>query len=278
LESAARFGSMKKLLFILVLCASSNVSAQISLPNIQVSDFPDPVINTQIDIGMVLRNPVGTQTSSPSSQRPATSFVYASSKTRTRTNLQNITSRWRKLNPAHGDQLEQIFSSTDVIGTVGGVMEQFGLQRNNVAHAYALYWVVYWGLANNAHATPSAEAMQSVAAQAEQSFSAAPQFATMNESEKQAAAEELMVLAAILDAASEQSKSDPTVAAQFVKAALEGSRKSGLDLDKMTLTEGGFVPAKPRKRSDASDVMAGEEKALASATPFGSPCQFTKCT
>jgi hypothetical protein len=33
-----------------------------------------------------------------------------------------------------------------------------------------------------------------------------------------------------------------------------------LDLDKMTLTENGFVPAKPRKRSDASDGVAGKKR------------------
>jgi hypothetical protein len=169
-------------------------------------------------------------------------FTYAPSKSRTATNLQNIVSRWRKQNPAHGTQLEQLFAQNDVVGAVGGVMEQFGLQRNNVAHAYSFYWVVNWGLANKVHDTPSVQAMQGVAAQLEQSLAVTPNFMAMNDAEKQAAAEELMVLVALLDAGSEEAKTNPAIAAQLAKAALENGRKVGFELDKMKLTEEGFEP------------------------------------
>jgi hypothetical protein len=232
---------MKRLIFIFALCVSSNVSAQISLPNIQVSDFPDPVINSQIDTQIIFRNPVSEQDRSPASQEPAISFVYASSKSRTRDNLQNIVSRWRKQNPAHGTQLEQLLAENDVIGAVGDVMGQFGLQRNNVAHAYTLYSIVYWGLANGIYDAPSSQTVQSVAAQVEQSFGVDPKYAAMNDAEKQAAAEELMVLTAILDGGSQEAKTNPAMAAQLAKAALENGRKVGFELDKMKLTEQGFV-------------------------------------
>jgi hypothetical protein len=160
-------------------------------------------------------------------------------KSRTRANLSALASR---LDPANAQQAEQLFASNDVIGMVQGVMNQYGLQKNNVAHAYALYWVVYWGLANNVHEAPSERALQAVAAQAERGFAANAEFAQLDNAAKQAAAEELMALTAIFDATSEQAKSDPALAAQIAKASLEGSHKSGLELDRMILTDNGFMP------------------------------------
>jgi hypothetical protein len=194
-------------------------------------------------------------------------LAYTPSKSRTHANLQALSKRLAASDPATAQQAEQLFANNDVIGAVQDVMDQFGLERNNVAHAYAVYWVVYWGLANKVSDAPSTAAMQAVAAQAERGFAANAEFAAMDNAQKQATAEELMALTAIMDATSEQAKSDPALADQIARASLEGSRKSGLDLDKMTLTENGFVPEKPRKRSDAADVVAGEEKALASFAP-----------
>jgi hypothetical protein len=182
----------------------------------------------------------------------------------TRATLQVLADRFDSFNPGNGKQAATLFASTDIIGAVHGVMDQYGLERNNVAHAYALYWITYWALANNEHDAPSARAIQAVGAQTERALAASTELATMNDRAKQAAAEELMALAAIFDATSELAKSDAAFAAQMAKASVEGSRKSGLDLDKMTLTDDGFVAKKGRKGADASGA-AGGDKALASA-------------
>jgi hypothetical protein len=86
----------------------------------------------------------------------------------------------------------------------------------------------------------------------------------MNDAQKQEMAEELLMQSALADAAAANYANDPTTMAKLSVAVRQGATKSGLDLDAMTLTEDGFVPAKGRKRSDASDVVGeGEEKALA---------------
>jgi hypothetical protein len=173
-------------------------------------------------------------------------LTYTISASQTQANLQALGKRLAASDPANAAQAEQLLTSVDVIGAVGGVMDQFGLERNNVAHAYALYWVVNWGLANKVYDAPSPIAMKAVAAQAERGFTNNAAFAALDNAQKQAAAEELLVLVAILDAASEQAKSDAPLADKLAKAALEGSKKSGLELDKMTLTENGFVTTTPR--------------------------------
>lgn len=250
---------MKFLLFVSVFCSAIalDVSALAQsdgsdfLTEVSLASTNNIVVGRMNDIAMQEtlrpRNVSGLNTHPVTASYAATQFKP--NKSQTRANLQSLGRRLGASNPAIVVQAEQLFAKNDIIGAVGGVMDQFGLKRNNVAHAYALYWVVYWGLANKVYDAPSPAAMQAVAAQAERGFAANADFAAMNNAQKQAAAEELMALTAIMDASSEQAKSDPAFAAQLATASLEGSRKSGLDLDKMTLTENGFVPAKPRKRT-----------------------------
>lgn len=203
---------------------------------------------------------------STNQQTQLVSTRYIPSKSRTKNNLAALNRRFTAVDPAYGKQLDKLFAENDIIGTVQGIMDQFGLERNNVAHAYALYWVVYWGLASQVYDVPSTAAMRAVATQSENSFAANVEFAALDNAGKQAAAEELMALTAIMDATSEQSKSDPALAAQAAKAALQGSRRSGLQLDEMTLTEDGFVPTKGRKRSDA-EKSNGQALAASNDTP-----------
>jgi hypothetical protein len=261
---------------ILVLGFSPSAHAQITyeptwsppdamlMNNIQFN----PVVNDIVDRGQTKQSSDGRE--GGTSQQTTAMPTYAPNKSRTRANLNALASR---LGGANGQQAEQLFASNDVIGMVQGVMNQYGLQKNNVAHAYALYWVVYWGLANNVHDAPSERALQAVAAQAERGFANNAEFAQLDNAAKQAAAEELMALTAIFDATSEQAKSDPTLAAQIAKASLEGSRKSGLELDKMTLTEDGFVPGKPRKGANASDAV-GDDTKQASANGNNKTLQY----
>ncbi|NJM51763.1 MAG: hypothetical protein HC843_13580 [Sphingomonadales bacterium] len=180
-------------------------------------------------------------------------LTYTPSSARTRANMQAFIAHARKSGAGQGAQMEQLLGSVDAVGLVGGAMDGMGLDRNNVAHAYAMYWAVYWGLANKVYDRPSSRAMQAVARQAERGFASSAEFAASSEADKQMMAEELMVNALILDSVSEEAKTNKAVADQMAKASMEGSRKSGLEFDKMTLTEEGFVP-KGSKGSDASDA------------------------
>jgi hypothetical protein len=170
-------------------------------------------------------------------------LIYSPNKSRTRANLSAMAQRMKASDPNNAAQMDQLFSSSDVVGSVERVMDNLGLQRNNIAHAYAVYWVTYWGLANKVYDAPSSGAMQAVARQAANGFTANPEFAKMDNAKKQQVAEELMALAAIMDATSERVKSYPELAAQAAKAALRGSKTSGLGLEKIILTEEGFRPA-----------------------------------
>ncbi|MFC4292901.1 DUF6683 family protein [Sphingorhabdus arenilitoris] len=173
---------------------------------------------------------------------PVSSLTYTPSSSRTRANMQAFIAHAEKQNPGNGAQLQLLVNSMDVIGTVSGAINQLGLDPNNVADVYAIYWIVYWGLANRYYDDPSPASYRAVANQAARGFASSPEFVASSDADKQKMAEELMLNILYFSSIAEEAKTNKAVADQFAKASMEGSRKSGLELDKMTLTEDGFVP------------------------------------
>jgi hypothetical protein len=191
------------------------------------------------------------------------SLTFTPSKSRRRANLQAIVERARSQDPAGAVQLEQTFASADIIGQIDAALQTVGLRADNTADAYAMWWISSWKATKGDVSTASAAAYQAVSAQAARGMVGSPLFASTNDAQKQEMAETLMVQAALIDSLVESHADDQAMLAKVSASILQGAKASGVDLDKMTLTEDGFVPAKPRKRSDAADVVAGEEKALA---------------
>jgi hypothetical protein len=209
----------------------------------------NPVVNSVINAGResaVSRQPVAQSASreNPSEilQQAQFATTYTPSRARTLANQSALLSRARASNRGSADQLEQIFQSTDVIGAVKGVMSNYGLDPNDASHAYAVYWVAYWSLANKHYADISQQEMQAVARQSAEVFSTNAEFGALDNAAKQKSAEEFLVFAAILDATLDQAEATPALESQIVEAAIRGSRASGLGLDKMVLTNDGFKP------------------------------------
>jgi hypothetical protein len=196
---------------------------------------------------------------------------FTPSKARTRANLKSFVTKTRATDPAGAEQMEALFASSDVIGQIGGVMRSFGLSPSNAADAYALYWVVAWSASRGETDPPGAETFKAVAAQAARGLSSSPEFARATDAQKQEMAEALMVQAALIDGHMEAAAGDAAQLKAVAQAVSKGAAASGLNLSAMTLTEQGFVPAKPRKRADASDAVE-EPTALASTDqPAGTP-------
>jgi hypothetical protein len=236
---------MKKVLIFAVMCASITWTASAdysyiwSIPPVQI---PPP----EIDYGTPTQSRSGEITSTKRQQTNLSraTLVYAGSKAKTRANLQTFVNKTRAVDPAAAAQMEQEFASGDFIGQIGGIMSSVGLSKNNVADAYALYWVNAWQVANGDSSTPSAQTMQAVSAQAARGLSSSPEFAAANDAQKQEMAEALMVQGAMIASAFEQAAGNKTQLNAIGDAVAKGARASGLELDKMTLTEDGFVPIK----------------------------------
>jgi hypothetical protein len=178
-----------------------------------------------------------------SEQIIATKLAYKPSATNRQANLKRFVEKTRQTNPAGAIELEQLFTSNDVIGQINQAMVKAGLKANNVADAYALYWISAWlGARGRNENLPKAQ-MIAVRNQAASALLNMPEFTSATDAKKQEITEVMLVQAALIDASIESAKSDPALLAQTQKAITKGAEGFGLDLYSMTLTPQGFRAA-----------------------------------
>jgi hypothetical protein len=82
-----------------------------------------------------------------------------------------------------------------------------------------------------------------VRAQAAQALATSGLLRGISDAAKQEMAEALLIQAALIAAAMEQSQGNPATSQQIAAAVSQGARTMKVDLARMTLTENGFVPA-----------------------------------
>ena len=164
--------------------------------------------------------------------------------------------------------MERLFANTDVIGTIGQALAPVGLRIDDVADAYAVWWMSTWQAAHSDPSTPTREKAQAVRAQAARALATTPELVRADDAAKQEFAEALLVQAALVDSMMEEYGSDPAMASKLAASVRQGARASGLDLDAMTLTEAGFVPA---KKTGAADPAPGAPREALAATGDGKP-------
>jgi hypothetical protein len=174
----------------------------------------------------------------------AATLRYAPSAQRRRINMARFVEKTRSSNPSSAAKMEQLFASVDVIAAMDRALAPVGLRTDNVADAYAVWWMTAWGAAHGDTSTPSMAKAQAVRAQAARAVAAVLDSAKADAAAKQEYAEALLVQAALIDGMVEQYGQDPAMAPKIASSVRKGARASGLDLDAMTLTEEGFVPAK----------------------------------
>ena len=223
---------------------------------------------------------------SPTQTEPQTRSLvttYTPSKSLRKKNLANFVSKTRATDPAGAAQMEQLFASGDIIGQIDGIMQANGLSVSNAADAYAVWWVSAWQASIGDLSEKNGATYQAVSTQAARGFASTPQFTNATDAQKQEMAEAMLIQAAMIDAHKETYANDPAMMAKLSAAVKQGAKKSGLDLDAMTLTEDGFVKAKGRKTGAAPDAAkatnpAAQDTAVASTANVSDTPADTKPT
>jgi hypothetical protein len=181
--------------------------------------------------------------------------TYTPSKSARKKNLANFVAKTRATDPAGAAQMEQVFASGDIIEQIDGMMQAKGLSVSNAADAYAVWWVNAWEVANGiTSGESSSRQLKAVSAQAARGFASTAQFVNATDAQKQEMAEAMLIQAALIDSSAEAYANDPAMKQKLADAVRQGAKKTGLDLDAMTLTEDGFVKAKGRKTGAAGDA------------------------
>jgi hypothetical protein len=166
---------------------------------------------------------------------------YTPSKERRARNLADFIAKSRKVDPEGADRLQKVFAQTDLIEAMRAPLGKAGLRIDDVADAYAAWWITAWYASRGSNETPSAGKVAAVKAQAARALSATPMMRGASDASRQQMAEALLIQAAMLDDAVEQSKARPDWMAGVRAAAAKGAKGMGLDLASMTLTDEGFV-------------------------------------
>jgi hypothetical protein len=223
--------------------------AQISFPIYTESNFE---ANYHKYVNESVKDPK-VETGSGSEVGPSTSPTYTPSKSLRKKNLANFVAKTRATDPAGADQMQQLFANGDIISQIDGAIAPYGLTASNTADAYAVWWVAAWQVANSDTSDVNGATYKAVSAQAARGFATSPEFANATDAQKQEMAEAMLIQAAMIDAAKDNFAGDPAMMKQLATAVKQGAKKSGLDLDTMTLTEDGFAKAKGGKTGAAGD-------------------------
>jgi hypothetical protein len=180
--------------------------------------------------------------STPASALAALRFTP--SRTRRAANLAAFVEKTRAVDRGNAQDLERLFASGDVIERLGEAMRPLGLRTDNVADAYAIWWIAAWNATQGENPTPSRAMSEAVRAQAARALSSVPAVRGASEAAKQEFAEALLVQMVFVDVSVEQNKGNPARLRELRTAVMQGARGMGLDLSRMRLTERGFVPVR----------------------------------
>jgi hypothetical protein len=181
-------------------------------------------------------------TTSSATATQSAQLDFTPSMQRRQANYASFVERSRKVDPAGAAGLATNLK-LDPIAMAEPELAKVGLRVDNVADAYAVYWVEAWQAVHGVSGASSRPTAQAVRDQAARAIGATPAFASATAAQKQEFAESYLVQAVLVGAAKEQAGDDPAKLAQVSAAVEEGARAAGLDLRAMTLTDEGFRPA-----------------------------------
>lgn len=171
------------------------------------------------------------------------SLFYTPSLSLRRENAARFALSMKKNNPANASHLEASISEGKFVDDMDQIMKPMGLRIDNVADAYALWWVMAWTAAN-ANAVSEVPLQQSIFAvknQATELLTSAPEFASAPDALKQEIAETMLIQTVVLVNEMELTKNNPVQQDRLAKAVNQSAMQMGLDLTKMDLTERGFA-------------------------------------
>lgn len=166
---------------------------------------------------------------------------YTPSLERRQTNLSELAEQRQASHLKGAKELEALLSSSQIIDVVQQTIEPFGLKINNLADVYTLWWLTAWQASEGRTVYVSKQTAQAVKQQAVKIWLANPQLAQATDTHKQALAEALLIQALLTQAAMSRAGQDQGSQAAVRTAVRQGAAASGLALERMQLTEQGFV-------------------------------------
>jgi len=186
---------------------------------------------------------------------PSVKLTYTPSIERRRANFARFVEKSRAKDPEGAALLEKELATAGLIDKMEPILAEYGMQIDNVGHAYATWWLNAWLAAHRRTDTPPAAQIVAIRDQAARATASLPEITAADDAAKQEMAEAYLLQAALIGAHLEHAKDNPAALDRIATAVREGARSSGLDLDAMALTDSGFVPGKATATATAAADM-----------------------
>lgn len=183
----------------------------------------------------------GPSKKAPAPKAAPVRLTYIPSMARRKQNYAAFVAKTRTKDPKAADDLQKLFSSTDVIALAGQKMAPLGLRTDNVADAYALWWVASYSAANGKEIPMDRSVLAAVKAQTAKVFGSVKGTAKLTDTTRQQVAEACVLHAVLIDSAMERAKGKPDELKAVATAVRQGALATGIDLDALKLTPKGFV-------------------------------------
>jgi hypothetical protein len=201
--------------------------------------IPIPIVGADQNIGSSPNYQNDLEAANQKGNSQSLSFKVSS--TDRQKNITRFIDSIRTTDAASADNWAQVFATNDVFGAIDRAMADLGLDSNNLADAYAVYWTNAWlGAQGRTDDLPSAQLI-AVRNQAAQALLATPQVVAATAAQKQEMAEGFLIQAALIDASVKQAQGDSTLLPQVQTAIKQGAQTVGINLDRFTLTDRGFT-------------------------------------
>jgi hypothetical protein len=223
-------------------------------------DYGSVLINTPQNLVKPVDDEVFSQTKKSTLVIDPARLSFTPSKAQRKTNVASYVSDVAKIAPNYAPQLAAELADGAVFDQYGQMLNQLGLDANDVGDNLAVWWITAWEASMGRPVEAPPAAFVRTKEQVGRILSEKA-LAAMSNSQKQRYADSLAIQTLILANQIEQAKNNPKIAAQLAIGIKTGAKKMGFDLDAMTLTKDGFVP-KRNKRGDASDVLPSSKQAF----------------
>lgn len=155
-------------------------------------------------------------------------------------NLAQFVAVMKKTDPTGAAQAEQLFAGGAIIDQIDQGIRPYGLRADNVADAYAAWWVTAWKAVNKQDVADTPALYDAVSKQAAGALMVTPAFVSSSDALKQEMAESMLIQTAMIEAYVDMAKDDATQKDALANAVNQGAKAMGLDLTQMNLTESGF--------------------------------------
>jgi hypothetical protein len=169
-------------------------------------------------------------------------LIYRPSLMLRESNVDRLITNYSRTEPDAAGVVRELTADLDLIAVIGDSIKPSGARFDNVADAYAVWWITAWNAAAGRNPElPSAQTVQAVSKQAGAALLAIPGYSKLKDAEKQNMAEALLFQMFMISSIAPLAEKYPSKHPRFRKNLIAEGLAMGLDFKRLELTSTGFV-------------------------------------